>query len=63
MAKIITVDVDFEGGDTTIDLAGYHGKGCHAVQEVFGRALGVTTKLVRKPEYNKPVQNQNHCKQ
>lgn len=62
MAKIITVTID-DNGDPVIDLAGYRGKGCHAVQEVFGRALGVTTKAVKKPEYNTPVKNTNCVKQ
>jgi hypothetical protein len=56
--KIITVTLD-EHGDATVDLAGYQGKGCQAVQDVFGRALGTTTKAVRKPEYNKPALNTN----
>lgn len=57
MAKIITAVIDDQTGDISIDLEGYHGKGCHAVQEVFGRALGATTKSVKKPEYNKPQKN------
>jgi hypothetical protein len=62
VAKIITVTID-ENGDPKIDLAGYQGKGCHAVQEVFGRALGTTTKAVKKPEYNKPAKNTTCVKQ
>lgn len=51
MAKIITVTID-ENGDPSIDLAGYKGKGCQAVQDVFGRALGTTIRAVKKPEYD-----------
>lgn len=51
MAKIVTMTID-ENGDPTVDLDGYKGKGCAAVQEVFGRALGKTEKVTRKPEYN-----------
>lgn len=58
MAKIVTVTID-EEGNPTIDLAGYQGKGCSAVQDVFGRALGVTQERVKKPEYNKPCLNTN----
>ena len=54
MAKIVTLTID-ENGDPTIDLEGYRGKGCSAVQEVFGRAIGATTKAVKKPEYLKPM--------
>ena len=51
MAKIITVTI--ENGDAEVDLAGYKGKGCHAVQEAFQRGFGgQSKKLTRKPEYN-----------
>ncbi len=62
MAKIITVTID-ENGDPTIDLAGYQGKGCSAVQDVFNRALGVTVERKKKPEYNKPMLNTTHIRQ
>ena len=52
MAKIITMTIDDEG-NPIIDLEGYQGKGCQAVQDVFGRALGTTTQATKKPEYNK----------
>jgi hypothetical protein len=59
MAKIITMTIETEGaeaGDATVELDGYKGKGCHAIQEIFAKALGgKTKKLVRKPEYNTPV--------
>jgi hypothetical protein len=59
MAKIITVTIETEGldaGDATVELDGYKGKGCHAIQEIFTKALGgKTKKLVRKPEYNTVV--------
>jgi hypothetical protein len=49
--KIITITID-ENGDSEIDLAGYKGKGCHAVQEIFKKAAGgETKKLTQKPEY------------
>lgn len=62
MAKIVTMTID-EDGNPTIDLEGYHGKGCDAVQQAFGSALGKTTKAVKKPEYHKPVLNINTLKQ
>lgn len=61
MAKIITVEID-EAGDQTVDLAGYHGKGCAAVQEVFERAVGKSVSVVRKPEYNKVAVKENLIK-
>ena len=54
MAKIITLTFDDEG-NPSIDLAGYAGKGCQAVQDVFGRVLGTTKKTMVKPEFNKPT--------
>lgn len=59
MAKIITVLIDPNGGPVSVDLEGYKGTGCHAVQEGFEQALGKSTKVVRKPEYNKPCINTN----
>lgn len=56
MAKIITIEID-EAGDQTVDLAGYEGKGCAAVQAVFERAVGKSTSVTRKPEYNKTATN------
>jgi len=51
--KTILVEIDPETGDATVDLDGYQGHGCAAVQEVFGRALGTTTHSTKKPEFNK----------
>ena len=52
MARIITVLID-ENGDQSVDLSGYQGQGCHAVQKAFEDAIGTSTKAVRKPEYYK----------
>jgi uncharacterized membrane protein YjdF len=60
--KIITITID-EAGDQTVDLTGYQGKGCDAVADVFGRAVGATTKVVHKPEHNKPMINKNVIRQ
>jgi hypothetical protein len=51
MGKIITVVID-ENGDQSVDLEGYQGKGCSAVQKVF-EAVGKSTKATKKPEYFK----------
>lgn len=58
MAKIITITIDDEGNQE-VDLNGYNGKGCDAVADVFGRAVGATTKVVHKPDFNKPAINRN----
>lgn len=54
MAKIITLTFD-DQGNPQIDTTGYTGSGCQAVQDVFGRVLGKTTKVVTKAEYNKKM--------
>lgn len=59
MAKIVTIEIDEETGDQTVDLAGYAGKGCSAVQQVFERAVGKSVAVTRKPEYNKVVTKKN----
>lgn len=61
MAKILTCTIDPATGKVETDLAGYQGKGCHAVQEVITKALGGTVEIDRKkPEYNK-AQTSNVC--
>jgi hypothetical protein len=51
VAQNIKVVID-EDGNVTVDLHGYKGKGCHAVQEAISKQLGTCTKDVSKPEYN-----------
>lgn len=63
MAKIITATIETEGEDAgvvSIDLAGYKGVGCHAVQEAFTKGLGGKTLVdVKKPEFNVKVTKTN----
>ena len=58
--KIITIQIDNSTGDLTVDLDGYEGKGCAAVQEAFSATLGKSTHSVNKPEFNK-VTKKNVC--
>lgn len=51
--KLITITID-EKGDADVDLTGFHGKGCHAIQEGFEKALGKGVSGFTKPEYNRP---------
>lgn len=56
MAKIMTMTIDPATGEVEVDLAGYKGKGCHAVQDVMTKALGGEVKVEKKkPEYNSPL--------
>lgn len=63
MAKIITINIDIATGDQTVDLNGYQGKGCDAVAQAFGNAIGQTVKVTHKGEFNKPAQHKNTLKQ
>ena len=60
--QIITIEID-DKGESTIDLAGFNGKGCSAIQEGFARAVGTSTEVVRKPEFNKPCKTENKLQQ
>lgn len=55
--KTITVVID-EHGESTVDLAGFNGKGCDAIQQGFARAVGSSTHEVKKPEYNRPCKTE-----
>jgi len=53
MAKEITIVIG--DGNVSVDLTGYQGKGCHAIQEGFAKAFsGKQTHATRKREYNAP---------
>ena len=60
--KIITIEID-DRGDSTVDLAGFQGKGCSAIQEGFARAVGKSDHVVRKPEFNRPCLTQTKLQQ
>lgn len=51
--KIIIIEQDPTTGDITVDLDGYEGQGCSAVQEAFAATLGKSTHSVTKPEFHK----------
>lgn len=57
MAKIITININSEG--QSVDLAGYHDQGCHAVQQAFEQAVGTSTKVTKKPEFYKQAVKKN----
>lgn len=59
--KIVTITID-EEGDQKVETAGYQGKGCQAVLDVFARAVGTVTETVHKPEFTKPALNTNQLR-
>lgn len=59
--KIITVEIG--GGECSVDLEGFHGKGCAAVQEGFAKAVGTSTHVEKKREFNAPVIAANKLQQ
>jgi hypothetical protein len=48
MTLILTIEIDNLTGDLTVDIEGYGGKGCSAVQEAFAATLGKSTHSVSK---------------
>ena len=46
----IEVIVDAEG-NTSIDLTGFHGKGCESVSEELAKALGIKVSHKKKCEF------------
>ena len=62
MAKILVATLDPATGEMEIDLQGYKGKGCHAVQEAISKAMGATTiEEHRKSEYNQLEPAKTNC--
>jgi hypothetical protein len=59
MARIVTVDIDMATGDAEVDLEGFNGKGCGAIQEAFAKALGEAEVVTHKPEFHKPCTTTN----
>lgn len=56
MAKLITVVLDPETAEFSLDLTGFKGQGCAAIAEAFAE-LGNVKTSVTKPEYRQQVQN------
>ena len=55
MAKTATVTYG-PHGEVEVDLNGFQGQGCHAIQEAISADLaGDVTKDIRKAEFNKPL--------
>lgn len=49
-AKKITIELDLETAEFSVDLNGFHGKGCEDIQRAFDD-ISERTKDIRKPEY------------
>ena len=43
-----------ENGHVTVDMNGFHGKGCEEVAKQLAKALGTTVNKSVKPAYWKP---------
>ena len=62
MARILVATLDPNTGEMEIDLQGYKGKGCHAIQEAISKAMGA--KVIedrRKSEYNQLEPSNTRC--
>ena len=62
MAKIVTITIDEGTGQSEIDAAGYHGKGCDAVVRGFAAGLGAP-EVTKKSEFNAPEITKNKLQQ
>ena len=56
MAKIITVTIDNNSGEASINLTGFADGSCTDVMKGF-KGIGTVTKESNKPEFYKPVNN------
>lgn len=64
MAKEITIEIDLSTAEVSVDLEGFHDKGCAAVIEGFAKAAGASSaNMVKKREFNAPSLTQNRLKQ
>ena len=54
--ELIRITIDDNTGESSVDLQGFHGKGCAAVIKAFGE-IGEITSEIHKPEFNQ-VQTQ-----
>jgi hypothetical protein len=62
--KIVTIDTYHDDASVSVDLEGFQGKGCHAIQEAFGKALGTKGASGHvKPEYNRPCDTKTKISQ
>lgn len=55
MAKTVNIEID-EQGNFSVDLTGFHGRGCSEVAKAF-ESLGTVTKSAKKPEWNQVTTN------
>lgn len=56
MAKLVTIEIDQTTGEFSVDLTGFHGKGCGDIVKMFD-GLGTKTKGITKPEYKQETIN------
>lgn len=54
MAKTVTVEIDLETNEASVDLNGWQGKGCAAVTAAFSE-MGNVKKDIKKPEFKQQV--------
>ena len=55
MAQMVKVHIDELTAEVSIDLIGFHGKGCDALLKGFAQ-VGKLTKETIKPEFRQQVQ-------
>lgn len=51
--QLVEVTID-ENGDSEVDMNGFNGKGCGAIQEALSNATGKAVQVTHKTEFHKP---------
>ena len=62
--KIITVEIDLDTAESTVETTGFQGKGCEAIVKGIAAALGDSNATItHKREYNAPTMTGNRLNQ
>ena len=62
--KIITVEIDLDTAESTVETTGFQGKGCEAIVKGIAAALGDSNATItHKREYNAPTLTGNRLNQ
>jgi hypothetical protein len=62
--KIITVEIDLDTAESTVETTGFQGRGCEAIVRGIAAALGDSNAAItHKREYNAPTLTGNRLNQ
>ncbi len=62
--KIITVEIDLDTAESTVETTGFQGRGCEAIVKGIAASLGDSNATItHKREYNAPTLTGNRLNQ